>query len=325
MRTILSVLVVTLLAVTLVSCFSSDVGDVGAYFSDEILTEKNITDMPRPDGLDEGVCVDGDELYLNMTDDEYSDYVMKVVEYLKGREEIYYLSHSVDSGYDGVFLLLRRYDICQPIPQEYDYSSISHTFVFSTSPELGGSDDMRIMNDTLINIVRESKTEEYGRTGIKYNTVITIKGNTSPKYDLCHFNHAYNDGVEYIIPGSDQTMFIYECQNCGATRRSGIFSDYNAYTVYTNDVNGIKYVTKQFSPTDITSGSLFEIHTVAMDGIRVYANDVELMMTSIDTDSESGETLGYCYGFIMPCRDVEIKITFDTDVEEEGNLESENQ
>ena len=78
-----------LMALSLTAC--SNAYQKNLFFSNELLELNKISDLPVPVGVDNSVIKYGDILYLNITEDEYIKYVDDLLEYLKSKDDIYYL------------------------------------------------------------------------------------------------------------------------------------------------------------------------------------------------------------------------------------------
>ena len=231
-KILILVLTVVLCLCSLASCGVSYAKN--EFFSEEFLTQNKLADMPMPPHFDASVygsnSLLGNILYLNLTDEEYEQYVEDLLNYLRAKEDIYYLGYSVRSGLLGEML---PYDEIAPITDSYDTKGEEHRFFFSIVDGLGNWD----MLDAPVEfeIIRESGKLKFDN--YEYNTRIGIcDGNRArATWNQCGAEHTYDEGIEYKVAGSDETITEYTCVHCGSTRLSDFIGDMKIYNITIED------------------------------------------------------------------------------------------
>ena len=284
---------VVLCLLALASCESSYTEN--AFFSEDLLSESKLTDMPIPAGIENSVNQYGNTLYLNLTDDEYEQYVSRLLEYLKAKKDIYYLGYSVGSG---LWAEMIPYDRVAPITNSYSAKNNKHKIFFSTDDKLSNSDFLS--EPVKITIIREEGKLSFN--DFEYNTRIYLYNGYAAKsqWDRCGAEHTYDDGIEYKIPGSEQTIIEYTCIFCGYDHFSRFIGDMNTYSITIEDTDADHYlVHRQYS---YISGLVVEMMAEKIDGaeLKYIVNGTEI----IPRDSDDGKW--WIYEFIMPCSDVVI-------------------
>ena len=190
------------------------------FFSEELLAECMLEDMPRP--TLEGSRLWGDTLYLSMTDREYGDYSRALVSYLLEREDICRKAYQYSTGLvGGIFFLPEKR--CAPLTESYsDYTTDSQVFVFSTDDTYLADGD-RIPSAISISLTRREGT--LSSDGTQYNTVITLDPTVAnAAFYPCGVAHTPGgEGEEYVIPHSQEnaeTVTLYRCIYCDSLEAS---------------------------------------------------------------------------------------------------------
>lgn len=281
-----------LMALSLTAC--SNAYQKNQFFSNELLELNKISDLPVPVGVDNSVIKYGDILYLNITEDEYIKYVGDLLEYLKSKDDIYYLGYSVGSG---LVAEMFPYDEIAPITETYKASLDNHDFFFSKSNEL--NDENFLSEPVEIEIIRVDGKLNY--QNYEYNTQISIDDGylADAQWNICGATHTYDDGKEYKIPGSNNTIIEYTCINCGSTNMSDFIGDMKIYNIIIEDTNADHYIIKRSKSAP--SGVIINIVTQKLidADIKFIVNGTEIKPSETDDDKWS-------YDFIMPCCDVVI-------------------
>ena len=296
MKKILIVLALLLCLCTLVSC--EDSYKSGEFYTDEFLSQNGLTGIPVPPKIENSVIKNESYLYLNLTKEEYGQYVREIVSYLRQKEDIHYLGYSV-----GGYLLAEivPYDKIAPFTDSYDVSLDEHEMFFSLEDELGSDDQLK--DPIKILISRESGNLKYNN--FAYNTEICILTGTfiNAKWDLCGAEHTYDDGVEYKIPGGDDTLTEYTCINCGSTKFSKFIGDMKTYsvTIVDTDADGWILDRNKNCISGVIRTTTVEKHIDK--AIKITVNGTEIL----PRETEDGKL---SYDFIMPCSDVVIIAEF---------------
>ena len=300
-RLLMYLLTICMSLVCLSSCRSTPQRESKIFFSKEILTEASLTDMPVPN-LDGAVLENGEKLYCTLTDQEYADYMQRVLDYLFAREDIYYLSYPVSSGLN----LFVPMDSVAPITADYDVTEKErNVFIFSTSDTLSGNNFLS--NPTWLTVSRLSEQATIENSTETYNTIIsiTVGAFRHAQYDDAAATHTYDEGTVYPIPGSTQTCTISYCVYCGASDYSPFIGDGNgAYKVTVTQKDG-NYLMNDCIYEKHVSGILYTLYPLAVDeDMVVTVNGMEIPLTY----EKAQVGIRYCYAFIMPCSDIEIEV-----------------
>ena len=262
------------------------------FFSEEMLTQNKLADMPVPPHVDNSVNQYGNILYLNLTKDEYESYVADLLQYLRAKEDISYLGYSVGSGLVAEMI---PYDEIAPITDSYSPSRDSHKIFFSAK---NGIDDNNYLNYPVeIEIIRKSGRLNFDN--FEYNTQICISDGYSAQaqWNLCGAEHTYDEGVEYKIAGSDRTITEYTCVNCGSTELSDFIGDMKFYNITIEDIDNCLID----HPTEGISGTIYRIktHKIIDADLKFVVNGTRIYPRETDDDK-------WIYEFVMPCEDVVI-------------------
>jgi len=265
------------------------------FFSVEVLNRQKLSDMPVPPHVDNLVNQYGSIIYLNLTDDEYEKYVSCLLEYLKEKEDVYYLGYSIGSGLWGELL---PYDRIAPITDSYSVKNNKHKIFFSTQDKL--SNDKFLSEPVEICIIREDGKLSFN--DFQYNTRICLYDGyvARSQWDRCGAEHTYDEGIEYGLPGSEQTITEYTCIFCGYDYLSRFIGDMKTYSITIADTDVDHYLVHRHE--SYISGLVVEMMAEKIDGaeLKYFVNDTEI----IPRDSEDGKW--WIYEFIMPCSDVVI-------------------
>lgn len=220
--------------VCLTSCVSSY--DDNKFFSEEVLSQADLTDIPIPANVNNSVLQYGNKLYLNLTNEEYAEYVTNILNYLKVKEDIYYLGYSVGSGLWGEIV---PYNKIAPLTETYQATLDNHDFFFSKDNAV--DDDNFLSQPVEIDIRRVNAELTYKK--FQYNTQIIINEGSSARaqWNICGATHTYDNGIEYKIPGSNNTITEYTCIHCGSTQMSDFIGDMKLYNIIIEDTNADHY------------------------------------------------------------------------------------
>ena len=285
-------LTVVLCLCCLASCSNSY--SKNEFFSEEFLTRNKLSDIPVPPHVDSSVIQYGNILYLNLTKDEYGQFVSDLLEYLREKEDIFYLGYSVRSG---LVAEMMPFDEIAPITDSYSASRDSHRIFFSTS---NGMDDNNYLDDPVeIEIIR--KSGELNFENYEYNTLISIRDGYSAhaQWNLCGAEHTYDEGIAYIVPGSDRTSTEYTCVNCGGTDLSDFIGDMKIYSITIEDTEADYYIIDR--PKEGVSGVIYRIRTR-----RITDADLKFVVNGTEISPREADDGNLIYEFVMPCEDIVI-------------------
>lgn len=305
MKKLLLLSLVLLMALPLFGCMPNYPADT--FFSDELLAESGLTDLPVPKL--ENSRLDGKSLCLNLTEAEYAAYVAELVAYLRGREDVHHLSFYVSRYLMGE---IAPVDVCAPLPEEYDCSANLHEFVFSYTAELSENQMMR--DPVRITVIRDVR--ELFRGNFTYNTEILLQPSAlaAAEVDPCAAQRTYDEGTAYPIPGWERSITRYTCIYCGDTKQSEYLDSRKSYAVTV--AQGRNYILSnnwnQVVAWDIDSlhaGGTLEITvrraTTGSTALLVNGESIPVLRENENTQT---------FGFIMPESDVTIEI-FPTETE----------
>lgn len=292
-------LLALLMVLSLFGCMPEYPADT--FFSDELLAESGLADLPVPKL--ENSRLDSKSLCLNLTEAEYAAYVAELVAYLRGREDVHHLSFRVSRYLMGE---IAPVDVCAPLPEEYDCSADRHEFVFSYTAELSENQMMR--DPIRITVIRDVR--ELFRGNFTYNTEILLQPSAlaAAEVDPCAAQHSYDEGTAYPVPGLDRGITIFRCVHCGDTKQNEYLDSRKSYAVTVekgrNYILGNNWnVTVSWDIDSMHAGAKMEI-TVR----RATEGSTELLVNGepipVLREDENTQT----FGFIMPESDVRIEV-----------------
>lgn len=294
MKKIISLLMIAVSVFLLSSCDGEYEKDI--FYSDEMLKEHNLEGMPVPN-LENSRIYD-DEIYLNLTKDEYDAYTKELVDYILGREDIYHAGR-----YRRTYLMgeIMPYWECVLLDEEA-YGMPSLQIAFSSTEELSG--DYEFLSDhTTIRISYEERelTNIWGEKTFSYTTYIHIGYDEYPSATInpCAEKHTFGDEItQYPCIGSDRVVTEKTCIYCGGREQSDFVSDHKFYKIRVAEgKDHIRNVEDETISGWITTVTV-PIHCDV--DVVVEVNGQKIPMTSYDDRY-------WYYSFVMPCCDVEIK------------------
>lgn len=296
-RFILVILVCILCSLLFCGCPSPTIenDDVsGEFFSDEYLEAKNLSGMPVPK-LENSVLRNGGVLYLNLTDDEYVEYLGQIIEYLRARDDVFNLSRFVRTDYLWIFPIKFVY---APIGDSYVPYCDSIELLFSQTEELDESDGF--IDPIYVELKRQSGTLSY--SGFTYNCSLSIGMNTICYLDRCYEEHTYDEGIELIVPSAfdePMTLRYHTCIWCGSTHYSTFIGDMKYYNITISE--GEEYLVNKSVLGSKISGLIVDIRTgMIHSDLVLEANGIQIPGHASDDD------MLWHYTFIMPCENVKI-------------------
>ena len=264
------------------------------FFSNSLLKRANLEDMPVPPGADSDAVRDGNTLYLNLTEQEYKQYVFRMLEYLQAKKDIYYLGYSYGDFYSQWLLNTPIYPLTTP----YVYGGGNdHSFFFSNENNLAYAD--HLINPIEIEI--ERKTGQLSFKNYEYNTLIRVKtvAFATASWSQCGAGHTYDEGVEYPIAGSDKTVPVYSCIHCSAVNYPDFTNDMEDYPITIKDTDAKQYLTENLGGAP--SGAI-----ISVGARKPTDSDLKFIANGTEILPREGEDGLWIYEFIMPCEDVVI-------------------
>lgn len=264
------------------------------FFSEKVLSQAKLNDIPVPTNIENSVIQYGNKLYLKLTNDEYIQYVTSILNYLKTKEDIYYLGYSVGRGLVAEMI---PYNEIAPLPDTYKATLDNHNFFFSK--ENGINEKNFLSAPVEIDIKRVNAELTYKK--FQYNTQIIInEGQLAyAQWNICGATHTYDEGIEYKIPGSNNTVTEYTCINCGETKMSDFIGDMKIYNIIIEDTNADQYIIKKSDSAP--SGVIISIITE-----KLIDADIKFIVNGTEIKPLETEDGKWSYDFIMPCCDVVI-------------------
>ena len=193
-------LVIMILVFSLASC--GEDAEVG-FFSEDYLKQCKLEDFPVPDVGDENMRLSGENVYLNLTDDEALEYSRTVMEYLLLNEDIYYKGYHYETGCPGGIFYLPEYRFA---PLFEDSDPAVGWFAFSLTEALNEGDEFNrsYWNCVAVKIYHKDGT----RGSFSYNTVINIDYDAA----FCIYNIEEHDKHSFEYVGNDYThQRVYTC------------------------------------------------------------------------------------------------------------------
>lgn len=309
MKKILVVFLI-LLILNITGCVSSQPNylEYDTFFKTEKLIEYHLDNLPKP-SLKDSVLYNnnGNTLYMNLTQDEFDDYLKEIANYILSKEDVYnkglYYTNDLLSG--PLFLPL-DIDVYIPLEDNQNYSKSGNAFAFSLEEELY---DGWMPNS----MVEAFKVEVKFLPGVlddinfKYTSYIEIGPIKYAQYDYCIKEHKYGEVKSYPVPNTDIVIDISNCIYCGEKKQSEYYGN-NISTYSKEVVKGYKYLDsdcyRQYLENPTGFAGLIEhlkLRKVENEQYQVLVNGFEIPLIY-------EEDYFIIYGFIMPMSDVEIEI-----------------
>ena len=270
-----------------------------SFFSQEYLENYHLADVPVPKLENSRLIAPsfhGAEWHYfgNLTREEFDDYVLSVVAYLKAREDIFYPSYCYSKSENSYTAFGETYDIAKD----------QHCFAFSMREDLDGSD---LIDPIILEISWEENT--WGVMDFSSNTAIRIYNNYyRAAYRICAVDHCYDGGIAYPVPGMNWSITIRTCIYCDATTQSGSLDSAQSFAV--SVAQGSEHIL-HYGWADTTASNVDNLHAGLALEITVRREEGKQMTLLVNGESipvlredENTQT----FGFIMPESDVRIEI-----------------
>lgn len=301
MGKIFSFLLILCLLLTLAGCGESYQEDV--WYSSEKLTECLVPQLPQtgPTLLNQSDW----KVYDSLTNAEFDAYVQSVYDYLKSQNFAYL---GTRGHYKSSLSIAFRSYYFQPAETLAQHcQNGDYYFVYSD----GSTDEGGQLIFWFLGIYRLSGSTNVSYDGKNYkcNTQITLrKGGEAPAtgfyyydeehIDPCFFGHSYDEGTAYPIPGSENTVTVYTCQNCGYENLSDFVGNMTLYKIIDANTSGAPYIKRHAE--EAPSGVVVRIYTQKLIDADIVLSVNGTVIPKKDMDDR------WCYTFIMPCADAVI-------------------
>ena len=296
----LSVILIFCLLFALAGCGENYQEDV--WYSEEKLTECLVPDLPQtgPTLLNHSDW----KVFDFLTDEEFDTYVQSVYDYLKAQNFQYLGTRGHYKSSLSIAFMSYYYQPAETLEQHCQNGD--YYFVYSD----GSADENGKLIFWFLGVYRShGASRDYDGKTYKYNTELTLrKGGEAPAtgfyyydeehIDPCFFGHSYDEGVSYPIPGSEDTITVYTCQNCGDEDLSDWIGDMTMYKLIEADSSAIHYLKRHLETC--ASGLVVRIDTQKLDDA-----DIVLSVNGTVIPKEELEDR-WRYTFIRPCADAVI-------------------
>ncbi len=301
MRKILLLCIVLVICLTMFTSCLFDKREKDTFFSDEVLASNKLEGMPQP-VLENSYLVEGETLYLNLTDEEYAAYVEELAKFLVAKEDIYTPGYARGFGVEAIFVI--AFYVYSPIEDIVEFTDSSYIFRFSKTTEITETNTY-YTDGSSIGITKLDKSERLKYTTFTYNTVIMLNPSTiyGHKFDPCRYEHHWEKTGELIVAGTNEYCNTQKCEYCDEVSTDLPFEypmpeniTYNKNTAYL-----------KLTPSNASNGSICEIQAYKLEDveIKLYANGVELPVTAEYEDYLE-------YKFAMPGDDLQIDVEIIT-------------
>ena len=272
------------------------------WYSDKKLVECLVPDLPQPSA---NLLNQEDwKVYDFLSNAEFDAYVQSVYNYLKEQNFAYLGTRGHYKSSLSIAFTSYYFQPAETLEQHYQNGN--YYFVYSD----GSTDESGSLIFWFLGIYRSTNTSlQYDRKTYKYNTQLALrKGGEAPAagfyyydeehIDPCFFGHSYNEGVAYPVPGSEQTVTLYTCQNCGHEDYSDFIGNMTIYKLIEADSSAIQYLKRHIE--QCASGLVVRIDTQKLE-------DADIILSVNGTVIPKEELADrWRYTFIMPCADAVI-------------------
>ena len=284
------------------------------WYSDEKLSECLLPSMPI---IDQPLLRQDDwKIYTSLTVPEFEDYVKLVYSYLQAQDFKYLGTRGhMKASLAGAFA---SYYFQPAETLEQHYQNGVYYFIYSDG-ETDESGQIVFCCLLMQNSYGSGYSLDHKGNKFYYNTAITLRKGSErsaagryvydpENIDPCFFGHLYDNGTDYPVPGTEQTVTIRNCVNCGWEDYEPFTGDMHSYRITVT--KGSQYIitlpethdTYGALPEKRPSGMLMKLYTQRLD-------DADIVFTVNGTVIPKEETeKGWCYSFIIPNCDVEIAI-----------------
>lgn len=272
------------------------------WYSEDKLNECLVPCLPQtsPTLLNQ----DNWRIYDSLTDAEFGAYVQSVYDYLKQQNFQYLGTRGHYKSSLSIAFMSYYFQPAETLAQHRQNGD--YYFVYSD----GSTDEGGSLIFWFLGIYRSpSASRDYDGKTYKYNTQLTLrKGSEAPAtgfyfydeahIDPCFFGHSYDAGTTYPIPGSEDVLTLYTCQNCGYENLSDFVGNMTVYNLIDADATGAHYIKRHAE--QCPSGVVVRIYTQKLIDADIVLSVNGTVIPKEDMDDR------WCYTFIMPCADAVI-------------------
>ena len=160
-----------MLLLTIASCTAPEAKNdrFGVFFDNDLLEKVQLSDLPVPEL--EGSLLRENTLYLALGD-EAKSYANSIIDHLRGRDDIYFLSAVSRSMINASF---KPGDVCTALEDDFTLEDgKSVTLVFSHKRRLGDFDEL--LDAVRVTLTLGSGTVEH--TDVSYDVAVKIEPNS---------------------------------------------------------------------------------------------------------------------------------------------------
>lgn len=306
------ILLLTVCIVLLTSCFNKTPNyyKYDTFFLEETLTTYHLDNLPVLNANNSALNNDENILYLNLTKEEFDDYIVEVLNYIIDKENVYYKGiHYENQIYVGPLWLPLNVKVIIPLLDNTDLSKKGECFVFSLKDELNNGWISNSMSDVFYVelIYEESKLEDID---FSYTCYISIGSIDYAQYETCAKSHKYSkEYLSYPVPNTNIIIDVYSCEYCGNEHQSDYYGG-NDYTSYS------KVITKGFEYVESECYQKYLVNPTCFAGLKEHikikkVEDAQYCVTvngfNIPVLYEEDDYL--IYGYIVPMCDVNVEIS----------------
>ncbi|MBE6943367.1 MAG: hypothetical protein E7453_03795 [Ruminococcaceae bacterium] len=297
------------LLLALAGCGTSYQEDV--WYSEEKLAECLVPELPQtgPTLLNQSDW----RVYDFLTNEEFQTYVQSVYNYLKAQNFQYLGTRGHYKSSLSIAFMSYYFQPAETLAQHCQNGD--YYFVYSD----GTTDEGGQLVFWFLGIHRATgASHSYDGKNYKYNTQLTLrKGGEAPAtgfyyydeehIDPCFFAHSYDKGCVYPVPGTEQTVTIRSCVNCGHEDYEPFTGNGHSYQITVTEGSELIVCLPETHPAGAfpekyASGILMKLYTNKV-------MDADIAVTVNGTNIQSQEVGNYwCYAFIVPNCDVEISL-----------------
>ena len=280
------------------------------FFTDENLVECHLNNLPQPK-LENSVLYNnnGKLLYLNLTQEEFFNYLNEVSNFILGKENVYYKSLEYESELSvGPLLLPIEVKVFIPLIDNKDFSQKGECFAFSLSDKLSNG----WINNSMKEIYKVNIKWFEGELkdiNFKYTCYIEIGKVDFAKFETCAKEHKFNENfLSYPVPNTNIIIDIYSCDYCGYEKQSEYYGGDSTTTYSKIITKGSEYVEYECYQQYLVNPTCFPGLTEHIKIPKSTEFDFEVRANGFSIPVVYEENNILVYGFIFPMCDVEIEI-----------------
>ena len=272
------------------------------WYSEEKLFECLVPDLPQPGST--LLNQDDWKVYDFLSNEEFDAYVQSVYDYLKAQNFEYLGTRGHQKSTLAGAFTSYYFQPAETLAQHRQNGD--YYFIYSD----GSTDENGRLIFWCLNIYESTATSHsYDGKTYKYNTQLLLrKGGEAPAagfyyydeehIDPCFFEHSYDEGTAYPVPGSEDTVTLYTCQNCGYEDYSAFIGDMTIYKLIEADASGTHLIKRHIE--QCASGLVVRIDTQKLDDADIILSVNGTIIPKEDMADR------WRYTFIMPCADAVI-------------------